>query len=331
MKISVALGMILAAGLASTAMASTSAFSPVASVTFTNRASVDGLNDVDNITSVGTVSGGGTVTGIRVTGSLTQGIAGNWANEARVRLTPGAGNAFTGFNLGAANPTQVFTGTLPIGPIVLPVTSFTLAAGDVNFQWYESFDDGAGADATWDTVTYDFGSNAVFNGNFALGSLPNTATPVTHAGSHVAGGLDFFTFSIADAVAHGGGYLNIATSAGATGSMSDTELALYDSLGNLVWTDDDSGPGFFSEMSFGSSDPLAAPDLVAGSSGANLAAGSYTLVTGGYDTVFAATLAGTHTPGTNAGNYNLALTYVPAPGALALLGLGGLVATRRRR
>jgi hypothetical protein len=117
----------------------------------------------------------------------------------------------------------------------------------------------------------------------------------------------------------------------ATGSMTDTEIALYDGLGNLVATNDDIGSGpFYSQLTFGAADPVAAPGTP-GFDGATLAAGSYTLVTGGYNTVFAPTLSGAHVAGTNAGNYSLSLQYVPAPSAMALLGLGGLVATRRRR
>lgn len=330
-----AFALMMVAGLAGTAMASsvTATFTSFGTASFTNKASLGALNNVLNATGTWTASSGGTVNAIRVTGNLADGGQGTWASEARVRMTAGAGNTFTGFNLGAASSTQAFAGTLAIGPVQLAVTPFSLAAGDVSFQWYESFNDGADAvDATWNDVSYEFGngSTTVTNGNFALGSLNNVGTPTTHAGSHVSGGLDFFTFSIADAVGPGG-YLNIRMGFAATGSMTDTEIALYDSLGNLVATNDDIGSGpFYSQLTFGAADPVAAPGTP-GFDGATLAAGSYTLVTGGYNTIFASTLSGTHTPGTNAGNYDLSISYVPAPGAMALLGLGGLVATRRRR
>jgi amidase len=49
-----------------------------------------------------------------------------------------------------------------------------------------------------------------------------------------------------------------------------------------------------------------------------------------FNTVFGATI-GSITAGAASGAYSLDVTYVPAPGAVALMGLAGLVAGRRRR
>lgn len=326
----VALGLILAAGLAAPALASTSSATVIGTASFTNIASMNSLNDAANISAVWTGSGAGMVNAIRVTGNLTDGGLGTYASEARVRVTPGAGNSFAAFNLGATTATQTYT-TLPIGPVDFNVpTPFALAAGDVNFQWYESYNDGAGADQTWDDVSYQFLSNTITNGGASLGALPSDGSTYNHAGSHVAGGLDFFTFSIGG-VSSPSDYLNIRMNFGAEGGMTDTEIALYDSLGNLVFVNDDIISGTWSsQFSFGAADPLAGP-AVPGVDGATLPAGSYTLVTAGYDTVWGATL-GEIVPGSNAGTYDLSVTYsVPTPGAMALLGLSGLVAVRRRR
>ena len=329
-----AFGLIAVAGLATAASASsvTATFTSFGTASFTNKDSIAAQATAGNAADTWTATGGGTVNAIRVTGLLNSLIAGTYANEAQVRMTAGAGNAFAAFNVTASGGGTFGPAPLAIGPTQFAVTPFTLAAGNVNFEWFESYDDGPGADANWSNVSYEFGNGGttITNGNFALGALNNTGTPATHAGSHVSGGLDFFTFSIADAVA-AGGYLNIRMAFATTGSMTDTEIALYDSAGILVGTNDDIGSGpWYSQLTYGASDPIAAPGTP-GFDGLTLPSGSYTLVTGGYNTVFAPTLAGAHTPGTNAGNYNLSLTYVPAPGALALLGLGGLVATRRRR
>lgn len=326
-----AFGLMAVAGLAASAMASTASttFTSYGTASFTNKDSIAIQGTAGNAADVWTFGAGGTVNAIRVTGTLNKIISGTYASEARVRMSAGAGNAFTAFNL-QATTTGSYTGPLSIGPAQFSVTPFTLAAGDVNFEWFESYDDGAGADSNWGDVSYEFGngSTTIVNGGTAFGTIAHSAPTTHYEGSHVSGGLDFFTFDFAG-VSGGYDYLNIRLGAGLAGTM-DTEVALYDAGGNLVWTDDDGGAGLFSQLSFGSGDPLSAPDLAAGASGLSLAAGSYTIVTGGYNTNFTPLMANI-VAGTAAGGYSMDITYAPAPGALALLGLGGLVAGRRRR
>ena len=319
------------AGLAmgSQALASVSSFNVVASASFTNRDSIASQGTAGNATGSFVIGAGGVANAVRVTGNLTSVIAGTFASEARVRFTSGAGNSFTGFNVQASG-LGGFTGTIPVGPTAVPISPITLNAGSANVEWFESFDDGPGADSNWQNVTYEFGANTITNGTVNMGAIPATGTTVNYSGSHVAGGLDFVTFSVGG-VGGAGDYLHIAMNAGATGSMTDTEIALYDSAGNFVATDDDGGPGLFSALTYGASDPLASPDKTPGFDGLTLPAGSYTLVTGGFNTTFPLTLGGTFIPGTNSGTYTLGLTYLPAPSTAGLLGLGGLVAGRRRR
>lgn len=122
------------------------------------------------------------------------------------------------------------------------------------------------------------------------------------------------------------------------GSNFDTEMGLYDSLGNRIANNDDEGELSRSALSFGTGSgeqiggigfgDAGGPFIGAGQNGATLAAGDYYVVIGGFDTVFGASNFAV-TAGAATGNYKL--TIVPAPGALALLGLGGLVAARRRR
>ena len=318
MKKTVAILALLAA--AGVAQASISSFVVAGSATFTNKNSVDAQGDIDNNVDSAILTGpGGAFNAVRVTGSLTEVNTGTFASEARVRMTAGAGNAFTAFNLGAATATGNYTGTIAIGPTAVTATAGVVnAGGTVNFEWFESFQDDANLpEQRWDTVTYEFGQNAIVNGNFNLGSLNGNGSTLVTAGSHVSGGLDFFAFAIGGGVDSLGESLNIKMLAGTSGtSMTDTEIALYDGAGNLVATNDDS-IGLFSQLNFADS---------------GLTPGNYTLVTGGFNTTFPTTLGGTFVAGTNVGTYSLEMTYtVPAPGALALVGLGGLVATRRRR
>ncbi len=309
------LAIVACAGIASASTSFTPTPTIVDTVTFNNIDSIGEQGDVENILGVWGNTGSGTVDQIHVTGTLTSVIAGTYASEARVIISAGAGNSFSAFEV-QGSTTNGYSGSLAVNR-TLNVSPFTLNAGAVAFEWFESYDDDAGADSRWDTVTYEFiqsgGPTVITNGNYALGPVTGTTT---HSGSHVSGGLDFFSFSIG-AVANPGDSLSINMTAGLSGtSMEDTEIALYDGAGNRIAMNDDAVPGsvYFSSLNLTS-----------------LAAGSYTLVTGGYNTSFPLTLGGTFIPGTDAGSYELAITYVPTPGALALLGMGGLIANRRRR
>jgi len=324
------LAIVACAGIAQASSSTTVPFTVQATATFSNKASIDAQGDVDNARDTWISTYTGPINGVRVAGSLTEVNTSTYASEARVRV--GAGFGFRDLQ---ATSTGAYTGTLAIGPTTLPTSAFNLVSGEtVNFEWFESYQDSANlAESTWDSVTYEFGfgGNVVTNGSAALGSLAQGST-TNYAGSHVSGGLDFITFTIGDDVA-GGGYLNISMLGGATGGMTDTEIALYDGAGNFVAEDDDgAATGYFSMLSYGEFDPFAGVGTDGpGDDGFFLPAGTYTLVTGGYNTSFASTLGGTFVPGTNAGSYDLSISYLPTPGALALLGLGGLITGRRRR
>lgn len=316
--------------LVSSAQASIASYTSLGTASFTSRGSVDAQGDIDNVLDSWIAPNAGTVNSIRVTGSLTEVATATYASEARVRLSSGAGQSFTAFNVQASTVTS-YVGTIAIGPTSINVTPFSLnAGGTVGFEWFESAQDGTAgvAEQIWDNVSYEFISSVVTNGGGALGTLTGNGVTVSTPGAHVSGGLDFYTFTFGG-VNNPGDYLNISMLAGATGGMTDTEMALYDSLGNLVASSDDEGPGIFSELSYGTADPLAAPDLVAGLHGATLAAGTYTLVTAGYNTAFGSTI-GSITPGTNAGTYALGITYVPEPASLVLLACSILAVSRRR-
>jgi hypothetical protein len=177
-------------------------------------------------------------------------------------------------------------------------------AGDRTFgvlQWWsdgdtwrgEAFEsfDDSGVDARWTNVQFDYLSATVIN----LGTYAS------------------------------GSAFDIDTAA----SNYDTELALYTASGTLLAQNDDA-IGLQSRINAGV-----------------LADGAYYIVVGGFDSVFANFNAA---GGAAFGNHNLNINgasvgggatvtnqlvvysfNVPTPGSLALLGLGGLVAARRRR
>ncbi|MCC6284902.1 MAG: hypothetical protein IT439_06300 [Phycisphaerales bacterium] len=321
------LGILAVAGIAAAAGASSSSAVVIGTASFVSKASMDPAGDADNITDSWIATGSGLVNAIRVTGQLTEVATGTYASEAKVRVSAGAGHAFSSVDA-TGTTTGNYTGTIAVGPTITNVTPFNLnSGGTINFEWFESFDDSANAaDQTWDFVNYEFVSNTITNGGAALGTI-GLGSQIVSQSQHVAGGLDFFTFDFAGV--SGNNYLNLRTIPGASGGSMDTEMAIYDSNGLLVVLDDDGGAGLMSQLSFGATDPLASPDKTPGIDGV-LAAGSYTIVTGGYNTTFGATLNDI-VAGTASGDYALQVTYAPAPGALGTLGLAGLVAARRRR
>jgi len=121
----------------------------------------------------------------------------------------------------------------------------------------------------------------------ALGALPNGTTSRVDI-THAPGQIHWYSFSIADGVDSANStYLDITTLGSvltpwdtAGTFVNDTEIGLYTDTGSLVDADDDDGDGFTSLLSYGTG------IVGTGQDGLTLAAGTYYLAIGGFNTDF---------------------------------------------
>jgi len=102
-------------------------------------------------------------------------------------------------------------------------------------------------------------------------ALLGTTTSVLGSGVLDSGEVEFFPFTLVDPIlASNWGRLVIDTIGSTLAPSNDTELGLFDAAGLLLATDDDDGPGFLSELSFGFGGNDG--DLAAGPTGSTSAA-----------------------------------------------------------
>lgn len=190
--------------------------------------------------------------------------------------------------------TSGYTGTIHISHSAAGL--FWANAGDNwDFDAFDSFDDGSDglADSQWD------------NASFAFSGAAPAATSLGQLGAN----------------------MTIDTN----GSTADTELAVYTSDGQLIDTNDDNGGGgLWSLLNVSLTTPTTYWIVVGGYNSAfgdylassGTATGQFVLNINGH-TVAAETLVG--------GDFFVYEFTIPTPGTAAMLGLGGLVAIRRRR
>lgn len=241
---------------------------------------------------------------LSVSGTLREVNGNTFASEARIGITTQANGGVVPNNLqvftqgnftGSVTGSRNFTTSLGSGGFVNPQGQ-TWA-----FNFFESFND-PGIDARWETVTLTFNA-AVRPACIDLGGIDGT--------------------------------IQLNTLGTTLAPNNDTEIALYSNSGIKLFENDDFGGGLLSAINAGE-----LPD------------GVYYVAVAGFNTVFgngwATTSTSPHagnavlnvTNGTDTltGSGNLAAAgvnwycfTVPTPGALAIVGMGGLVAIRRRR
>jgi len=271
---------------------------------------------------------------ITVEGDLTSVISGTFASEARIRITNPAGQTFS---TGQWTTTTGYT-TLHVGPATQGGLNPTLAGGSVGnwtFEFFESFDDGAGADSTWSNLNLAINDyvpptppGCTDMGN-VVDTTPDYLTP-DMTRTHTGGAVTWYCFTLNNAISDGlGSWLDIDTE----GSNYDTEVGLYNSLGQLVATDDDDGSGTQSEITFGQIAPTRTIGTATGGNGRDgaLTPGVYYLAVAGFNATFSPDFGVTTTSTNTTGVTNVNIrTNVPEPASLALLALGGLALLRRR-
>lgn len=251
------------------------------------------VGDSGNGTFSGVFAGPSAIWGtLNFTGNISPVIGGTYLSEARWRITGPSG--------ASVNYQSSGTATFPANtPVAASSSVFMFAsAGLYSFEAFESFNDGPGADSTWNSASFNF---------------VDSTNPITMLGTYAN---------------------NTPFRLDTNGSDYDTELGLYDSVGNLIANDDDGGNGVQS---------LINPGV--------LAPGSYYLLVGGYNSSFANSLAaaggafgnfslqlndGSLASGASAANvfniFQFDVSSTPAPAAvwMGLAGLGVLGAMRRR-
>ncbi len=262
-----------------------------------------------------------TVGDIVFSGDITSSGNGTWQSEAAVALTNPGGVVGT-VALGSGT---TWAGTVAVGPNAISGGSALWGndvVGNWNFEFFETFVDDANAtDATWTNVNFDFfDDNApppTPPQNTYAGVNPNNmqvepiaAAQVLWYSFDVSGGAGALPWSISSAG---------STNTGGSFGDDDTELGLYDSAGNLIATNDDEdfGAGILTS-------------LIDSTTVGALADGTYYVAAGNFNTDFGAGWNVTSTS-TAVGTSKVTFSFVPAPSSVALLGLGGLAAIRRRR
>ncbi len=292
------------------------AFAASESVNFTNVASYNELGDPNNTVLTHTFTGGFNLGRVDWAGVLSEVNTGTFASEARIQITPSVGAPFALqlSSVGGFGPAPInVSGSGFVGPQGMD------PAGLWSFEFFESFDDGNDADANWDNLTLTLtdeltppGFNPIPLGNLAAGTN-------SYSNPLAAGQVQWYELTIP--AIGGTDFLNISTDANFAPSSADTELGLYDSAGNFIATDDDDGPGLLSLLAHGN-----------GGADGDLAAGTYYIAAGGFNTTFGLTNFGATSSSSRAGKLTLIIdSNVPEPTSMALLALGAVAALRRRR
>ncbi len=126
------------------------------SFSFSNINSNGPQGEAENVTVTRSATGGKPINRIRLRGTLTETIPSTFINEARIRISV-AGQEFV-----ASFSGEDYIGSVDL-EVEFAVNNHFDAAGSTAFEFFESFDDGAGADQVWETLTIEFITSSVIH------------------------------------------------------------------------------------------------------------------------------------------------------------------------
>ncbi len=190
--------------------------------------------------------GGGAYSAIRVrfAGTLTSNVAGTYAQEVAIDVTP-PGGAMQTFLLGAGGvyATQTFD-------IARTLAAPVAGGGTWTFALRETYDDSIGVP---DSIVSDLvvtldDTAAEPPANTNLGTLVD-GVPVSQEVVLGAGEVKWFKITTAEASEAAHRKLDINTLAST--SLDDSEIGIYTSTGTGLFANDDAGGGLFSQLTFG--------------------------------------------------------------------------------
>ncbi len=254
---------------------------------FTNVISNGLLNSSANTVVTRTLAGGYTLGRLDLSGTLTSLTANTWLIDSRLLVTApnGATIVFQPFTSGTTYTSQPFGRSL----FFAGVTSTT---GQWTFRFFELVDNGGVAvpDARWNLTIVFTDDPPVPPASTDLGTLSPPGVTLS-AVPLAASQIRWYRFTLAGPIRPSlGTFLDVDTIGSIFGSgadaTNDTEVALYNSTGVLIATDDDSGPSLSSQLTFGSAGrPASGDGLPYDGRDGSLPAGQYYLAVGAYDMV----------------------------------------------
>ena len=258
------------------------------SVQFGNVDSRGADGSASNVVVQTTLSGGYQLGVITLRAQLIALDSTTWAADAHIVITAPGGQTLT---------VQPFPGQGTFGSAKLYIRSTLLQdvgnpAGVWTFRCYEQFvDNPGGSDARHVAFTVEWTDDAPTPPSAqGLGVFAGAREAFAEFPSYGSNDVEWVRFELAQDVSAADGWLDIdliGSSFGAGGSLStNTDIALYDELGFLIATDDNSGDGLTSQLSFGSgARPANGNGLAFDGQNGDLTAGVYYLAVAGADLV----------------------------------------------